>query len=154
MHRRIRKLRCFFEPLRRDIVCELVGEPETIIVDSTLLPVLHPRQASQSAGFEVATWVRWGSFLLYGVKLHILRATNRVPLSHELTAANVADQPDQGANPEADLLLGEDVARKQFGDLVYRSGELEQTLAESGILLVSERANQRGIRFVSQKTPS
>jgi len=27
-------------------------------VDSTLLEVLHPRQVSQSAGFEGASWVR------------------------------------------------------------------------------------------------
>jgi hypothetical protein len=42
-HRRIRKLRRFLEPLRRDVVAELVGDPETLIVDSTLLSVLHPR---------------------------------------------------------------------------------------------------------------
>lgn len=43
-HRRVRKLRRYFEPLRRAILSELVGEPETLIVDSTLLSVLHPRQ--------------------------------------------------------------------------------------------------------------
>jgi hypothetical protein len=52
-HRRVRKLRRYFEPLRREIVPELVGEPETLIVDSTLLGVLHPREVSQSGG--------WGS---------------------------------------------------------------------------------------------
>ena len=52
LHRRIRKLRRFLEPLRRSVLPELVGEPETLIVDSTLLAVLHPRQVSQSAGFE------------------------------------------------------------------------------------------------------
>ena len=50
-HRRVRKLRRHFEPLRRAILPELVGEPETLIVDSTLLSVLHPRQVGQSAGF-------------------------------------------------------------------------------------------------------
>jgi len=50
--------RCFLEPLRRDVVADLVGEPETLIVDSTLLSVLHPRQVKQSAGFEGAAWVR------------------------------------------------------------------------------------------------
>lgn len=58
LHRRTRKLRRFLEPLQRDIVPELVGEPETLIVDSTLLPILHPRQVSQSAGFPAAAWVR------------------------------------------------------------------------------------------------
>src|SRR5215211_6586636 len=44
-HRRVRKLRRFLEPLRRELVPELlVGDPETLIVDSTLLSVLHPRQ--------------------------------------------------------------------------------------------------------------
>ncbi len=35
--------------------------------------------------------MRWGSFSVYGVKLHLLCATNRIPLSYELTPANVAD---------------------------------------------------------------
>ena len=87
LHRRVRKLRRYLEPLRRAIVVpELVGEPETLIVDSTLLEVLHPRQVGQSAGFDGAAWVRWGSFSVYGVKLHMMCATNRVPLSYELTA--------------------------------------------------------------------
>src|SRR5215208_2946874 len=48
LKRRLRKLRRFLEPLRRAVVGELVGEPETLIVDSTLLSVLHPRQVKQS----------------------------------------------------------------------------------------------------------
>jgi hypothetical protein len=56
-HRRVRKLRRFLEPVRREILPELVGDPETLIIDSTLLEVLHPRQVSQSAGFEGAGWV-------------------------------------------------------------------------------------------------
>src|SRR5919112_755478 len=91
LHRRVRRLRRFLEPLRRAVLEELVGEPETLIVDSTLLAVLHPRQLAQSAGFEGAGWVRWGSFAVYGVKPHMLCATNRVSISYELTAANVAD---------------------------------------------------------------
>jgi Transposase DDE domain len=94
-HRRVRKLRRYFEPLRREIVPELVGEPETLIVDSTLLGVLHPREVSQSGVGGVlrpagAAWVRWGSFSVYGVKLHLMCATNRVPISYELTPANTA----------------------------------------------------------------
>ena len=57
-HRRLRKLRRFLEPLRRDVVAELVGDPETLIVDSILLSVLHPRQVKQSPGFGGAAWVR------------------------------------------------------------------------------------------------
>ena len=35
---------------------------------------------------------RWGTFSVYGVKLHMLCATNRVPISYELlSAANTAE---------------------------------------------------------------
>src|SRR5215218_1504321 len=53
LHRRVRKLRRFLEPLRREVVRELVGDPETLLVDSTLLAALHPRQVAQSAGLPV-----------------------------------------------------------------------------------------------------
>ncbi len=143
LHRRVRKLRRYLEPLRRAIVPELVGDPETLVVDSTLLEVLHPRQVGQSAGFEGAAWVRWGSFSVYGVKLHLLCATNRVPLSYELTAANVAD-----VSLTEELLseagwLGDGVARRLLGDLAYRGEELEEELAACGIALATERADDR-----------
>jgi hypothetical protein len=144
-HRRVRKLRRFLEPVRREILPELVGDPETLIVDSTLLEVLHPRQVAQSAGFEGAEWVRWGSFSIYGVKLHLICATNRVPISYELTAANVAEVRLVG-----ELLgqaeLREDLARRLLGDLAYRSEQLEDELAEIGIVLVTERSGQNGKR--------
>jgi hypothetical protein len=89
--------------------------------------------------------VRWGSFSVYGVKLHLLCATNRVPVSYELTPANVAEvrltgELLEGAN------LGDGVARELFGDLAYRSGSLKAALAERGVRLVSDRAKQRGKR--------
>jgi hypothetical protein len=146
LHRRIRKLRRFLEPLRRSVLPELVGEPETLIVDSTLLAVLHPRQVSQSAGFEGAAWVRWGSFSVYGVKLHLLCSTNRVPISYELTAANVAEVRLVGELLAEAHLPGKDLARKLLGDLAYRSGDLEEELAEAGVLLVTERSAQGGKR--------
>ena len=148
-HRRVRKLRRFLEPLRRSILGELVDEPETMIVDSTLLSVLHPRQVSQSAaGFEGAAWVRWGSFAVYGVKVHLICATNRVALSYELTAANVADLSltEELVAEASFFLLGEqeeEVACRLLGDLAYKSERLEEELAESGIILVTERAKQR-----------
>jgi hypothetical protein len=55
-HRRVRKLRRFLEPLRREVLSEMVGEPETLLVDSTLLSVLHPRQVSQGSGFPGGAW--------------------------------------------------------------------------------------------------
>ena len=67
LHRRIRKLGRFLEPLRQDILAELTGEPETLLIDSTLIEVIHSRQVSQSTGVEGAGWVRWGSFSLYGI---------------------------------------------------------------------------------------
>jgi hypothetical protein len=143
LHRRVRRLRRFLEPLRRTVLKELVGEPETLIVDSTLLEVLHPRQVSQSEGFEGAGWVRWGSFAVYGVKLHLLCSTNRIPLSYELTSANVADvMLVRELVAGADLGEGE-LARRLLGDLAYRSGELAAELAERGILLATEKADRR-----------
>ena len=145
-HRRVRKLRRFLELLRREIVPELVGDPETLLIDSTLLSVLHPRQVAQSAGFGGAAWVRWGSFSVYGIKLHLLCSTNRVPLCYELTAANIAEV-SLTEELLAEANLSEDLARKVFGDLAYRSEPLEQELAKLGISLVTERAKQRrGVR--------
>jgi hypothetical protein len=146
-HRRVRKLRRYLEPLRREVLSEMVGDPETLLVDSTLLSVLHPRQVSQSSGFPAGAWVRWGTFSVYGVKLHLLCATNRIPLSYELTAANVADisLAEELINEAA---LGEGaVARRLLGDLAYNSKELREALAEVGILLSTEPSERRrGVR--------
>ena len=133
------------EPLRREIIPELVGDPETLLIDSTLLAALHPRQVAQSAGFPGAAWVRWGSFSVYGVKLHLICAMNGVPISYELTPANVAE-----ARLTEELLAGtdlrDDLARRLFGDLAYRSEALGHVLAECGISLVTQRADQHGAR--------
>ena len=78
-------------------------------------------------------------------KLHLLCATNRVPVSYELTAANVAEVRLVG-----ELLgeagLGEDLASRLLGDLAYRSEQLGDELAEVGIALVTERSRQGGKR--------
>ena len=146
-HRRVRKLRRFLEPLRRALLEELAGDTETLIVDSTLLAVLHPRQVKQSAaGFEGAAWSRWGSFCVYGVKLHLVCSSGRVPLSYEMTAANAADVLlVEELLAGADLQEGE-VARRLFGDLAYESGALRRRLAESGILLSTGGASRRPAR--------
>ena len=144
-HRRVRKLRRFFEPLRRQFLEELAGDPESLIADWTLLSVLHPRQVKQSAaGFEGAAWSRWGSFAVYGVKLHLLCSANRVPLSYEeLSAANAAEVLlVEELLWEANLEEG-GVARRLFGDLAYRSEALGRRLAESGVLLSTEGASRR-----------
>ncbi len=128
---------------------DLVGDPETLLVDSTLLSVLHPRQVAQSyEGWgrpsSGAAWAKWGSFSVYGVKLHLLCSTNRVPISYELTAANAADvvllvrELLEGAGLDEGT-----AARRLFGDLAYRSGALREELADRGILLAAERAERR-----------
>ncbi|MGH3089384.1 MAG: transposase [Rubrobacteraceae bacterium] len=144
-HRRVRKLRRFLEPLRRSVLPELIGDPETLVIDSTLLAVLHPRQVKQSAaGFEGAAWVKWGSFALYGVKLHLICATNRIPISYELTAANVADVlVVRELLSEGGLLEENGLARRLLGDLAYRGGALGEELAERGALLATEKADRR-----------
>src|ERR687890_847537 len=145
-HRRVRRLRRFLEPLRREILSEMVGEPEILLVDSTLLSVLHPRQVPQGSGFPGAAWVRWGSFSVYGVKVHLLCAANRIPVSYELTPANVADV-SLTEELLAEAALEEGVARRLLGDLAYRSEELRETLAEMGIVLATERSERRrGVR--------
>jgi hypothetical protein len=149
-NRRVRKLRRFLESLRREILPELIGEPETLIVDSTLLEVLHPRQVRQSAGWGSASsggaWVRWGTFSVYGVKLHLLCSANRVPLSYELTPANVADvRLTEELINEAGL--NDAAARRLLGDLAYSSEDLRESLAECGILLATEKSEwRRGVR--------
>ena len=92
---------------------------------------------------EEARWAKWGSFAVYGMKLHLLCATNRVPLSYELTAANAADVL---LVPEllAGASLGEDdLARRLLGDSAYRSAGLEEGLAGSGVVLTTEKADRR-----------
>jgi hypothetical protein len=51
-NRRVRKLRRYLEPLRREIIPELVGTPETLLVASTLLEVfcIRARFLSRRAG--------------------------------------------------------------------------------------------------------
>lgn len=86
--------------------------------------------------------MRWGSFAVYGVKLHLICATNRVPLSYELTAANVAEV-SLAEELLAEANLGDEVARRLLGDLAYRSQELEEELAGSGTALVTSEASAR-----------
>ena len=116
-----------------------------------MLEVVHPRQVRQSAGWGSpsagAAWVRWGFFAVYGVNLHLLCATNRVPLSYELTPANVAVVSLTEELIAEAVLSGEGVARRLFGDLAYSSEDLREALAEVGILLATERSERRrGVR--------
>jgi hypothetical protein len=76
------------------------------------------------------------------VKLHLLCATNRVPISYELTPANVAEV-SLTEELLAEAKLGEEVARRLLGDLAYRSQELGEELAEAGIALVTSEASAR-----------
>jgi hypothetical protein len=84
---------------------------------------------------------------VYGVKLHLLCATNRGPLSYEVTAANVAEVwLTEELLVEADLVGEGLLARRLLGDLAYRSKGLGEALADLGILLVTDRSWQGGKR--------
>jgi len=72
-----------------------------------------------------------------------------VPISYELTPANVADVGlVKELLAEANLGEEEEVARGLLGDLAYRSQELQEELAEVGIVLVSDEASAKrpGVR--------
>ncbi len=90
--------------------------------------------------------MRWGSFSVYGAKLHLICSTNRVvPLSYELTPASAAD-----VLLVEELLdearLGSETVRKLYGDLAYRSEVLKEVLAHRSVVLVTERAERRPAR--------
>jgi hypothetical protein len=83
---------------------------------------------------------------LRGEAAPLICATNGVPLSYELTPANVAEVR-LTEELLAEAHLGDDLARKLLGDdLAYRSEALGRALAECGIRLVTERADQHGLR--------
>ena len=118
LHRRVRKLRRFLEPLRRGSYARARRGPRN--PHRGLDPAFGPAPAP---GFSVGGL--FGGSLgevghlqrLYGVKLHLLCSTNRVPVSYELTPANVAEEV--GLSGEllagAKLLLGgEGLARRLF----------------------------------------
>jgi hypothetical protein len=76
----------------------------------------------------------------------LLCTTDRVPISYELTPANVADV-SLTEELIAEAALGEEVARRLLGDLAYNSKELKKALAEVGILLATEHSERRvGVR--------
>ena len=73
----------------------------------------------------------------------MLCATNRVPISYELTTANTAEvRLAKELLGEAEL--GEEVARKLLADLAYRGEDLEEELAGLGIALVTSEASAGG----------
>jgi hypothetical protein len=88
--------------------------------------------------------VRWGSFAVYGVKLHLICATNRVP------SPTSSPPPTWRTSLREELVaeaaLRKEIVRRLFGNLAYRSEALEDALAESGIVLVTERSRQHGNR--------
>jgi hypothetical protein len=94
--------------------------------------------------------VRWGSFAVYGVKLHLLCSTNRVPLSYELSEANVADVLLVRELLAGAALEEKALGRRLLGDLAYSSGALGEELAECGVLLATEKADPVAHRFVNR----
>jgi hypothetical protein len=83
---------------------------------------------------------------LRSVKLHLICATNGVPLCYELTPANVADI-SLAEELIDEAALGDGVARRLLRDLAYRSEGLKEALAEVDILLMREPSERRrGVR--------
>jgi hypothetical protein len=73
------------EPLRREILPELlVGDPETVLIDSTLLEVLHPRQVPKVGGFLWSSVGKVG--ILLGVRGEATLALRHQPHSPLLRA--------------------------------------------------------------------
>jgi hypothetical protein len=146
LHRRVRKLRRFLEPLRREILSELVGDPETLLIDSTLLAALHPRQVAQSVGLPGGGMGEVGFLQRLRGKVAPLVCHQRG--AHLLRAHPLQNVAEVRLTEEllAEANLGDDLARRLFGDLAYRSEALGHALAECGISVVTERADQHGQR--------
>jgi hypothetical protein len=125
------------------VLSELVGEPERPYSSTRrcLRFCIPGKLGSPRVLWAPRGWVRWDSFCVYGVKLHLLCATNRVPICYELTSANTAEVCLVGELLN-EAQLGDDFARRLFGDLAYRSEALGETLAGAGVLLVTERSTQ------------
>jgi DDE family transposase len=86
---------------------------------------------------------KFSSLSVYGVKLHLICATNRMPIPYELTPANVADR-SLTQELLAEATLGDGVTRKLLEDLAYRSQELEEELIEWGICCLAVKPARGG----------
>ena len=123
----------------------MVGDPETLVVDSTLLLVLHARQVGQSAGFPGAARVGWDSFPVYEVKLHLCSAPpNRMPVSYEPSGQRCRNQAHRGVALRSESRPGR--GAPPLRDLAYRNEMLEEDLVGRGIRLVTDSAEQGGKR--------
>lgn len=85
---------------------------------------------------------QWGSFSIYGLKVHLICSVKGVPVCYELTSANIPEVLLVEELLDEAMLEGA-TARKLFGDLAYRSGALGKELAGRNVLLGSERAEGR-----------
>jgi hypothetical protein len=143
----LRKLRRFLEPLRREILSELAGDPETLLVDSRLLSVLHP-----CSGFSEQPRLVWGSVGEVGF-LQRLRGEGTPHLCHQRGPSLLRADPRKnvaGVSLSEELIdqaaLGEG-SSQTLGDLAYRSKELREALGEVGILLSTQPSERRcGLR--------
>jgi hypothetical protein len=144
----LRKLRRFLEPLRREVLYQMVGNPETLLVDSTLLSVLHPllRFLKARASLGRRGWgggVSASTFCEIAPRLCHQRCPS---LLRTYPLQNVADV-SLAEELIAEAALGEGVARRLLGELAYRSERLKEALAEVDILLVTEPSERRsGLR--------
>src|SRR3712207_3316708 len=51
-HRRVGEMRGFLGPVRRGVLSEMIGDPETVLVDSTPLSGFHPQPGFPGSGFS------------------------------------------------------------------------------------------------------
>jgi hypothetical protein len=71
------------EPLHRNVLSEMVGDPETVLVDSTYAFGFAPQTGFSELGVLWGGVGKVGLFQCLWVKLHLICATNGVPLSYE-----------------------------------------------------------------------
>src|SRR5215203_712974 len=129
-HRRMRKLRRFLEPLRREILCRDDRRPGDVARRLYADSGIASRAGSPELGVPRRCVGKVGVLQrLRREASHALCATNGVPISYELTPANVADV-SLAEEFIAGTKLGYGMARKLLGEMAYRSGELREILAE------------------------
>jgi hypothetical protein len=155
-HRRVRKLRGFLEPLRRELLSEMVGDPERRCWWTRLcFRFCTPGRSLRARA------LLWGGVGKVGF-LQRLRGEAASHLCHQWDSSLLRAHP---ANV-ADVSLSEElISTRQsweregseealLGDLAYRSEELKEVLDEMDILLVTKPSERRaGVRQQVERSP-
>ncbi len=100
-------------------------------IDSTCIPVCHPRRAKRNKVFkDLAGWGRNSVDWYFGFKLHLIINERGEILAFKLTPGNVDDR-----KPVPDLT--QKIFGKLFGDKGYISQKLWQKLWDNGLKLIT-----------------